>query len=173
MVLSDLSIRRPVFITMIMLAFVVLGVFALRRLSIDEFPNVDLPVITVTTTWAGAGRINELNVSAERGAWAVPLPTHSSRWRKASALAQGTSLLVGLALLAQPDLVLRRGCGIGMGQVGAAHAVLGGLASDHGVNAGKVGAAGVCAALDNALGHARYNWVHGSLHRWVARPRAG
>ena len=55
MVLSDLSIRRPVFITMIMLAFVVLGAFALRRLSIDEFPNVDLPVITVTTTWAGAG----------------------------------------------------------------------------------------------------------------------
>ena len=55
MVLSDLSIRRPVFITMIMLAFVVLGAFALRRLSIDEFPNVDLPIITVTTTWAGAG----------------------------------------------------------------------------------------------------------------------
>jgi len=53
--LSDLSIRRPVFITMIMLAFVVLGLFALRRLSVDEFPNVDLPVVTVTTTWPGAG----------------------------------------------------------------------------------------------------------------------
>ncbi len=55
MLLSDLSIRRPVFITMIMLAFVVLGLFALRRLSVDEFPNVDLPVVTVTTTWPGAG----------------------------------------------------------------------------------------------------------------------
>ena len=55
MVLSDLSIKRPVFITMIMLAFVVLGAFALRRLSIDEFPNVDLPIITVTTSWPGAG----------------------------------------------------------------------------------------------------------------------
>jgi HAE1 family hydrophobic/amphiphilic exporter-1 len=54
-VLSDLSIKRPVFITMIMLAFVVLGMFGLRRLSIDEFPNVDLPVITVTTSWPGAG----------------------------------------------------------------------------------------------------------------------
>jgi len=53
--LSDLSIRRPVFITMIMLAFVVLGLFALRRLSVDEFPNVDLPVVTVTTAWPGAG----------------------------------------------------------------------------------------------------------------------
>jgi len=53
--LSDLSIRRPVFITMVMLAFVVLGLFAFRRLSVDEFPNVDLPVITVTTAWPGAG----------------------------------------------------------------------------------------------------------------------
>jgi HAE1 family hydrophobic/amphiphilic exporter-1 len=44
-----------VFITMIMLAFVVLGGFAFRRLSVDEFPNVDLPVITVTTVWPGAG----------------------------------------------------------------------------------------------------------------------
>jgi HAE1 family hydrophobic/amphiphilic exporter-1 len=53
--LSDLSIRRPVFITMVMLGFVVLGLFALRRLSVDEFPNVDLPVVTVTTAWPGAG----------------------------------------------------------------------------------------------------------------------
>lgn len=55
MVLSDISIKRPVFITMIMLAFVVLGGFAFRRLSVDEFPNVDLPVATVTTAWPGAG----------------------------------------------------------------------------------------------------------------------
>ncbi|HMU39395.1 MAG TPA: efflux RND transporter permease subunit [Pseudomonadota bacterium] len=55
MVLSDISIKRPVFITMIMLAFVVLGGFAFRRLSVDEFPNVDLPVVTVTTVWPGAG----------------------------------------------------------------------------------------------------------------------
>ncbi|MFO0576305.1 MAG: efflux RND transporter permease subunit [Polyangia bacterium] len=55
MVLSDLSIRRPVFITMIMLGLFVLGMFALRRLAVDEFPNVDLPVVTVTTSWPGAG----------------------------------------------------------------------------------------------------------------------
>ena len=80
---------------------------------------------------------------------------------------------VGRLLDRDLELVGTRQRRIGMGQVGAAHAVLGGLASDHGIDACKVGAAGVCAALDNALGHARYNWVHGSLHRWVARPRAG
>src|SRR3989344_592645 len=70
------------------------------------------------------------------------------------------------------ELVRARQCRIGMGQIGTAHAVLCGLAGDHGVDACEVSAAGVCAALDNALGHARYNWVHGSLHRWVAGPRA-
>ena len=55
MVLSNLSIRRPVFTTMVMLAFVVLGIFAFRRLNVDEFPNVDLPVVTITTQWPGAG----------------------------------------------------------------------------------------------------------------------
>src|SRR5437660_1296085 len=55
MFLSNLSIRRPVFTTMVMTAFVVLGFFAYRRLNIDEFPNVDLPFVTVTTSWPGAG----------------------------------------------------------------------------------------------------------------------
>jgi HAE1 family hydrophobic/amphiphilic exporter-1 len=55
MFLSNLSIKRPVFTTMVMAAFVVLGLFAYRRLNVDEFPNVDLPVVTVTTQWPGAG----------------------------------------------------------------------------------------------------------------------
>ena len=47
MVLSDLSIKRPVFATMMVLALVVLGIFSYRRLSIDLFPNVDLPIVTM------------------------------------------------------------------------------------------------------------------------------
>ncbi len=55
MFLSNLSIKQPVFTTMIMLGLVVLGAFGYRRLSIDQFPDVDIPVVTVTTTWRGAG----------------------------------------------------------------------------------------------------------------------
>ena len=55
MFLSNLSIKSPVFTTMVMLAFVVLGIFGFRRLNVDEFPNVDLPVVTITTQWPGAG----------------------------------------------------------------------------------------------------------------------
>ena len=54
MVLSDLSIKRPVFATMMVLALVVLGIFSYRRLSIDLFPNVEFPFLIVQTRYAGA-----------------------------------------------------------------------------------------------------------------------
>jgi len=52
--LSGLSIRRPVFTTMMMLGLVVLGLFAYRRLPIDQFPEVDIPVVSVQTVYSGA-----------------------------------------------------------------------------------------------------------------------
>src|SRR5205085_12472137 len=52
--LADLCIRRPVFATMINLFLVVLGWFSFRDIGIDQFPNVELPIITVTTTLRGA-----------------------------------------------------------------------------------------------------------------------
>ena len=52
--LSGIAIRRPVFTTMVMVGLLVLGIFSFRRLSIDEFPEVDIPVVTVQTTYTGA-----------------------------------------------------------------------------------------------------------------------
>src|SRR6185369_15851670 len=52
--LADLCIRRPVFATMINLFLVVLGWFSFRQIGIDQFPNVELPIVTVTTTLRGA-----------------------------------------------------------------------------------------------------------------------
>ncbi|MGH7464713.1 MAG: efflux RND transporter permease subunit, partial [Longimicrobiales bacterium] len=52
--LSDVAIRRPVFTTMLMLGLIVLGVFSFRRLPIDQFPDVDVPVVAVQTTYIGA-----------------------------------------------------------------------------------------------------------------------
>ena len=39
---------------MVMLAFVVLGLFSYQRLQIDQFPNVDFPVVVITTEYPGA-----------------------------------------------------------------------------------------------------------------------
>lgn len=52
--LSGVAIRRPVFTTMIMVGLIVLGIFGFRRLAIDEFPDVDIPVVTVQTVYPGA-----------------------------------------------------------------------------------------------------------------------
>ena len=54
MFLSDLSIKRPVFATVLMLALVTLGVFSYRRLAIDMFPDVEVPVLSVVTRFPGA-----------------------------------------------------------------------------------------------------------------------
>ncbi|NVN91383.1 MAG: efflux RND transporter permease subunit [Desulfuromonadales bacterium] len=54
MILSDLSIKRPIFATVMILALVVLGIFSYRRLSVEMFPNVEFPVVSVVTTFPGA-----------------------------------------------------------------------------------------------------------------------
>jgi hydrophobe/amphiphile efflux-1 (HAE1) family protein len=52
--LSDVSIRRPILTWMMTLALLVFGVLGYQRLGIDQFPNVEFPVLTVTTTLEGA-----------------------------------------------------------------------------------------------------------------------
>ena len=51
---TRVSLKNPVFATMVMLALVVLGLFSLQRLQVDQFPNVDFPVVVVTTDYPGA-----------------------------------------------------------------------------------------------------------------------
>jgi len=52
--LADLCIKRPVFATMINLFLEVLGWISFMSIGVDQFPNVELPIITVTTTLRGA-----------------------------------------------------------------------------------------------------------------------
>ncbi len=55
MTLSDVSIRRPVFTTMMSVFLVVLGLVGLRRLGTDLFPDVSFPFVTITCVYPGAG----------------------------------------------------------------------------------------------------------------------
>ena len=54
MFLSDVSIKRPVFATMMMVALVVLGIVSYKRLAIDEYPDITYPVVVAQTTYPGA-----------------------------------------------------------------------------------------------------------------------
>ena len=51
---TRVSLQNPVFATMAMLALVVLGLFSYQRLQIDQFPNIDFPVVVVIADYPGA-----------------------------------------------------------------------------------------------------------------------
>ncbi len=51
---TRISLQNPVFATMVMLALVVLGLFSMQRLQVDQFPNIDFPVVVVITDYPGA-----------------------------------------------------------------------------------------------------------------------
>lgn len=51
---TQVSLRNPVFATMVMIAFVVLGLFSFQRLQVDQFPNIDFPVVVVQVAYPGA-----------------------------------------------------------------------------------------------------------------------
>lgn len=52
--LIDLSIKRPVFITMVTCFLIVVGTIALQKLSVDLYPEVNYPVLVVRSTLPGA-----------------------------------------------------------------------------------------------------------------------
>jgi HAE1 family hydrophobic/amphiphilic exporter-1 len=51
---TRVSLHNPVFATMVMLAIVVLGLFSYQRLRVDQFPNIDFPVVVITAEYPGA-----------------------------------------------------------------------------------------------------------------------
>lgn len=54
MILSDISVRRPVFASVISLLLIILGFMAFRGLEVREYPDVDSPSISIDTTYRGA-----------------------------------------------------------------------------------------------------------------------
>ncbi|MBZ0266964.1 efflux RND transporter permease subunit, partial [bacterium] len=54
MILSDLSVRRPVFATVLSLLLVILGLAALRGLPVRQYPDIDPPVVSIETGYRGA-----------------------------------------------------------------------------------------------------------------------
>jgi len=54
MVISQISIRRPVFATVMSLLLIVLGIMAFTRLPLRELPDIDPPIVSIDTTYPGA-----------------------------------------------------------------------------------------------------------------------
>ncbi len=54
MVISEICIKRPVFATVLSLLVLLVGLMSYSRLTVREYPNIDEPVVTVDTEYAGA-----------------------------------------------------------------------------------------------------------------------
>ncbi len=85
MVLSDLSIRRPVLATVMSLLLIVIGLIAFSQLTLRELPDIDPPVVSVQVEYPGASaavvesRITQVLEDAVAGIEGVELIESSSR----------------------------------------------------------------------------------------------
>ncbi|MBL7686605.1 MAG: efflux RND transporter permease subunit, partial [Bdellovibrionaceae bacterium] len=53
--LSELSIKRPIFLTCVVILMIVVGLGSMSRMGVDLFPDITFPVVTVSTPYPGAG----------------------------------------------------------------------------------------------------------------------
>ncbi|HEY4220280.1 MAG TPA: efflux RND transporter permease subunit, partial [Myxococcota bacterium] len=53
--LAEICVRRPVFAAVLSIMIIVIGLAAYEQLGVDQFPKIDLPVVTVTTRLPGSG----------------------------------------------------------------------------------------------------------------------
>ena len=85
MLISELSIRRPVLATVMSLLLIVVGLIAFSQLTLRELPDIDPPVVSVQTEYPGASaavvesRITQLVEDAVAGIEGVDLIESSSR----------------------------------------------------------------------------------------------
>ncbi len=54
MKLSEVSIQRPVFATVMSLGIILFGVIGFSRLPVREYPDIDPPIVSITTFYRGA-----------------------------------------------------------------------------------------------------------------------
>ncbi|MFH1117598.1 MAG: efflux RND transporter permease subunit [Pseudomonadota bacterium] len=64
MLISDLSVKRPVFAAVVSLLLLVFGFLAYQRLPLREYPDIDTPIVTVKTNYIGAaGNVVETKIT--------------------------------------------------------------------------------------------------------------
>jgi multidrug efflux pump len=89
-ILSELSIKRPVFATVISLMLVILGILSYDRLAVREYPDIDAPVVSITTSYRGASaaiietRVTQVLEDAVAGIDGVRRITSTSRDERSS-----------------------------------------------------------------------------------------
>ena len=81
MMLSDIAVRRPVFAAVAAIVLCVIGAAAFFFVPVRELPDVDPPIVSVTTSYTGASaEVIEQTVAAPLENQIVRTSASSSRW---------------------------------------------------------------------------------------------
>jgi multidrug efflux pump len=94
MTLSEISIRRPVFATVLSLLLLIVGVMATLRLSVREYPDISQPVVSINVNYRGANaavietRVTQVIENEVAGLEGVDKLTSQSRDERASVSVQ-------------------------------------------------------------------------------------
>ena len=108
---TRVSINNPVMATMVMFAFVVLGLFSYQRLAVDQFPNVDFPTVVIVIDYPGASpEIVESEVTKKVEEAVNTVAGINALWSRSY---EGTSVVVQVVLRVRvgdhvEDLRMRR-----------------------------------------------------------------
>ena len=54
MLISDVSVRRPVFAAVISLILIIIGILSARSMTIREYPDIQRPIVSIDTRYRGA-----------------------------------------------------------------------------------------------------------------------
>ena len=65
MSLANISIKRPTFLTCVILLMLIVGWLSMKKLPVDLFPDINFPIMTVTTVYPGAGP-NEIETNVSK-----------------------------------------------------------------------------------------------------------
>ena len=97
MIISDTSVRRPVFAAVVSLLLIAFGLIAFERLPLREYPDIDPPVVTIETLYPGASanvvesRITEIIEERIAGVEGIRFISSSSKMRRTVRRGRGSA----------------------------------------------------------------------------------
>jgi hypothetical protein len=145
---TRISIGNPVLATMMMVAFVVLGLFSYQRLRVDQFPDVTFPIVVVQTEYPGAAPETVESVSAKLDMEAAELQSNAAKiFEKAVFGFQAIVVGIGAVVALSRGAALLKATGLGSRGIG-----FGGASAPKTPIAPTMGAGGSASALGGMAG---------------------
>ena len=103
--LTELAIKRPAMMSMVIMIFIVLGLYTYSKIGVELFPNANIPVVTVSVGYSGAGA-QEIETQVIKPLESALSSTSKVKNMVSSAREGMGSIMIEFDLSADPDISL-------------------------------------------------------------------